>query len=63
MLLQMFSLVARQSQLMYSKQSTMLLSITSTRMYSSSHLFTNDKGRLAPLACHTVQTLKSAVKV
>ena len=26
-------------------------------------LFTNDKGRLAPLTCHTVQTLKSAVKV
>ena len=27
------------------------------------HLFTHDKVRLAPLTCHTVQTLKSAVKV
>jgi len=27
------------------------------------YLLTNDKGRLAPLTCHTVQTLKSAVKV
>ena len=33
------------------------------RVANACFIFTHDKGRLAPLTCHTVLTLKSAVKV